>query len=86
MSVEHIGNGMVKIGVKQEDLEDSISGLQQLKPILQALVIKGNGTDERQAAIDVKELGKHFDTAIDAMAILLSGFEEYQKKEENRNE
>lgn len=36
MSVENMGNGYVKVGVKQEDLEASIAGLRQLKPILQA--------------------------------------------------
>lgn len=36
MSVENMGNGYVKVGVKQEDLEESIAGLRQLKPILQA--------------------------------------------------
>lgn len=43
MSVENMGNGYVKVGVKQEDLEASIAGLRQLKPILQAQVTRGNG-------------------------------------------
>lgn len=79
MSVTNIGGGYVAISVKQEDLEDSINGLSQLKPILQAQIIKGNGANKRQAAIDVKELGKHFDTAIDAMTMLLSGFDDYRE-------
>lgn len=74
MSVEHIGNGYTKIGVGKEELEDSIAGLSQLKPILQAQAIKGNGKDKRQGLIDAAELGKHFDTAIDAMTMLLVGF------------
>lgn len=74
--IENIGNGLVKIGVKQEDLENSISGLTQLKPVLQAVVSRQQ--DKKQAAIDVGELGKHFDTAIDAMTILLAGFPDYQ--------
>lgn len=77
MSVFNIGSDCVAIALKKEDLEDSISGLSQLKPILQAQLIKSNGADKRQAAIDVKTLGKHFDTAIDAMTILLSGFGDY---------
>lgn len=81
MSVEKIGNGYVKIGVSQEDLEDSIAGLSRLKPILQAQVIKSNGSNRRQAAIDCAELGKHFDTAIDSMTMLLAGFEEYREQE-----
>ncbi len=79
MSVFNIGGDYVAIGVKQEDLEDSINGLSQLKPILQVQLIKGNGANKRQAAIDVKELGKHFDTAIDAMTMLLSGFDDYRE-------
>ena len=39
MSVEHIGKGYVKICVSEEELEDSIAGLSQLKPILQAQVL-----------------------------------------------
>ena len=41
MSVENMGNGYVKVGVKQEDLEESIAGLRQLKPILQAEITSG---------------------------------------------
>lgn len=52
MSVENMGNGYVKVGVKQEDLEASIAGLRRLKPILQAQVTRGNGNNTRQAAID----------------------------------
>lgn len=76
--IKKVGKDIVKLGVSQEDLEDSISGFSALKPILQAQVIKSNGANKRQAAIDSKQLGKHFDTAIDAMTILLSGFPDYQ--------
>lgn len=79
MSVINIGGDYVAISVKQEDLEDSINGLSQLKPILQAQLIKSNGANRRQAAIDVKELEKHFDTAIEAMTMLLSGFDDYRE-------
>ena len=83
MSVEHIGNGYVKVGVKKEELEESIAGLRQLKPILQAQVIKGNGINRRQGLIDAAELGKHFDTAIDAMTMLLAGFETEESEAAN---
>ena len=73
MSVEHIGKGYVKICVSEEELENSIAGLSQLKPILQAQVMKGNGRNKKQGLIDATELGKHFDTAIDAMVMLLTG-------------
>lgn len=76
MSVEHIGKGYVKICVSEEELENSIAGLSQLKPILQTQVMKGNGRNTKQGLIDAAELGKHFDTAIDAMTMLLAGFKE----------
>lgn len=62
MSVEHIGKGYVKICVSEEELENSIAGLSQLKPILQTQVMKGNGRNTKQGIIDAAELGKHFDT------------------------
>jgi hypothetical protein len=86
MSVEHIGKGYVKICVSEEELENSIAGLSQLKPILQTQVIKGNGRNTKQGLIDAAELGKHFDTAIDAMTMLLAGFKEeseVQNEEQN---
>ena len=76
MSVEHIGKGYVKICVSEEELENSIAGLSKLKPILQTQAIKGNGSNTKQGLIDAAELGKHFDTAIDAMTMLLAGFKE----------
>lgn len=82
MSVENMGNGYVKVGVKQEDLEESIAGLRQLKPILQAQVTRGNGNNKRQAAVDRAEIGKHFDTAINAMLILYSAFEASEMTED----
>ncbi|MFR6365487.1 toxin PIN [Gallintestinimicrobium sp.] len=59
-----------------EELENSIAGLSQLKPILQTQVMKGNGRNTKQGLIDATELGKHFDTAIDAMVMLLTGLRE----------
>lgn len=76
--IEYIGKGLVKVGVKQEELEESIAGLKQLKPILQRQVFSANGRNRQQGMKDAKELGKHFDTAIESMTILLSGFPDYQ--------
>jgi len=56
MSVEHIGKGYVKICVSEEELENSIAGLSQLKPILQTQAIKGNGRNTKQGLIDADEL------------------------------
>lgn len=82
MSIENMGNGYVKVGVKQEDLEESIAGLRQLKPLLQELVTRGNGNNKQQAAIDRVEIGKHFDTAINAMLILYSVYEASEMTED----
>ena len=60
--IKKVGKDIVKVGVSQKDLEDSISGLSALKPILQAQVIKFNGANKRQAAICAAELDwKHGD-------------------------
>lgn len=83
MSIESISKHYVKISVGKEELEDSINGLSQLKPILQAKVMQGNGRNTTQGIIDAIELGKHFDTAIDAMTMLLAGIEgEYEVQNE----
>ena len=80
--IKNLENGYVAVGVKKEDLEDSIAGLSQLKPVLQAQATKANGSNKRQAEIDSKELGKHFDTAITAMTMLLDAFEEAKNNDE----
>ena len=46
----------VKICVSEEELENSIAGLSQLKPVLQAQVMKGNGRNTEQGLIDAAEL------------------------------
>jgi len=68
-------NNAVLLKVKKEDLEDSISGLQQLFPLINRQVIIGNGTNHKQAAKDSAELKKHFDTAITSMMMLLANME-----------
>lgn len=69
---------MLLLGVGQEDLLDAINGLEQLKPILQKQVKILNGKDVKQGIEDAKEIGKHFDTAITDMQMVLGGFPEYQ--------
>ncbi len=86
MGIERIGGGYIKIAVSKEDLEESISGLSQLKPILQVIVIKSNGNNKHQAAVDSAQIKKHFDTAIDAMTMLLSGFDVYGKGKEREDD
>lgn len=57
MSVEHIGKGYVKICVSEEELENSIAGLSQLKPILQAQVMKGNGRNKSRGLLTQQSWG-----------------------------
>lgn len=85
MKTEKLENGIVMIGLTKEQLEDSIAGLSQLKPVLQAQVIRGNGKNVKQAKIDSEELGSHFDTAITAMTMLLAGFKEPTEGEEEHD-
>lgn len=73
---------MVVLGVGQEDLLNSIAGLEQLKPILQEQVKIANGKNIRQGIKDASELGKHFDTAITAMQMVLGAFPEYKADSE----
>lgn len=57
----------VALGVKHEDLEESIAALQVLKPVMQKNIILGNskiGSNKEQTVTDVKEFTKHIDTAI----------------------
>ncbi|GEP65773.1 hypothetical protein CBE01nite_35410 [Clostridium beijerinckii] len=53
----------------KESLENSIAGLSQIKPVLQnqclAVNLDGKGKE------DAKELGEHFETAINAMITVL---------------
>lgn len=70
-----IGNVLGVIRKKEiaiKDLEDSIKGISQIKPILQEIVKKMNGKNTKQGIRDSEELGIHFDTALKSMKILLS--------------
>ena len=75
--MENMGNGYIKIGVKQEELENAICGLEDLKPVLQAVVLKSNEKNRKQGLIDAADIGKHFDTAITSMKMLLCQFPDY---------
>ena len=48
MKTEKLENGIVMIGLTKEELEDSIAGLSQLKPVLQAQVFRSNGKNVKQ--------------------------------------
>lgn len=65
-------NSIKVIKLSEEELEESISGLTQLKPILQQMVLKGNGMNMAQGAKDSREIGQHIDTAINSMVTILA--------------
>ncbi len=65
-------NSIKVIKLSEDELEESISGLTQLKPILQQMVLKGNGMNMVQGAIDSREIGQHLDTAINSMVAILA--------------
>lgn len=60
------------IKLSEEELEESISGLTQIKPILQQMVLKGNGRNMAQGVKDSREIGQHIDTAINSMITILA--------------
>lgn len=55
-------------------LESSIAGLSQLKPVLQKQCLIANL--DGQGKQDAKELGEHFETAINAMITVLAFMED----------
>lgn len=60
------------IKLSEDELEEAISGLAQIKPILQQMVLKGNGRNMAQGVKDSREIGQHIDTAINSMVTILA--------------
>lgn len=88
MSRENLNNGLVKIEVSQEELENSISGLEQLLPVIERLVVKGSyfsGQGKKETREEITELREHFKTAIDSMTMILLNFPEYQESKEEES-
>jgi len=61
--------------LSKEELKTAIKGLTGIKPILQQQVIIGNGKDVKQGEIDAREIGEHFDIAINSMVTVLAFME-----------
>lgn len=59
--------------MSKEQLENSIAGLSQIKPVLQQKCLDANM--DGQGKKDAAELGEHFDTAINAMITVLAFME-----------
>lgn len=57
--------------ISKEDLEEAILGITALKPVLQ-MQVKVANKNKKQGEFDSKQLGEHFDTAINAMVTLLA--------------
>lgn len=55
--------------LSKESLEDSIQGLSKIKPILQKHCLDANLDGKGKE--DAKELGEHYETAINAMITVL---------------
>lgn len=68
---------ILKIG--KESLENSIAGLSAIKPILQKQCLATNL--DGQGKEDAKELGEHFETAINAMITVLGLMESNEGKQ-----
>lgn len=75
---------IVVLKIKQEDLLDAMANIEAIKPVIQRQILLGNrkmGSSKEQTAQDVKDFGKHIDTAITAMTMIYglmeeNGFEE----------
>lgn len=66
--------------LSKEDLENAIAGLSQIKPVLQKQCLMAN--IDGQGKEDAKELGEHYETAINAMITVLG----FMKEGKNSNE
>lgn len=61
--------GYKVLKLDRESLESAIKGLSQIKPVLQKQCLMAN--IDGQGKEDAKELGAHYDTAINAMITVL---------------
>ena len=60
----------VIISLTEDELLDAIENFKVLKPMMQNIVRKANGSDTMQGMEDAAELGHDFDVAIEAMTML----------------
>lgn len=70
---------IVVLKIKQEDLLDAMANIEAIKPVIQRQILLGNrkmGSSKEQTAQDVKDFGKHIDTAITAMTMIYGIMEE----------
>ena len=69
--IKNMGEDRVIISLTEDELLDSIANFKALKPMMQDIVRKANGSDTKQGTKDAVELGHDFDVAIEAMTMLV---------------
>lgn len=73
MSKEQEKPEIVVLKIKQDDLLDAMTNIEAIKPAIQRQILLGNrkmGSSKEQTAQDIKDFGKHIDTAITAMTMI----------------
>ena len=68
--IKNMGEDRVIISLTEDELLDTIENFKALKPMMQNIVRKANGSDTMQGMEDAAELGYDFDVAIEAMTML----------------
>lgn len=69
--IKNMGENRVIISLTEDELLDTIANFKALKPMMQNIVRKANGSDTKQGTKDAVELGHDFDVAIEAMTMLV---------------
>ena len=78
--IKNMGKDKVIISLTENELLDAIANFKALKPMMQNIVRKANGSNTKQGTKDADELGHDFDVAIEAMTMLVVNL---QKGEES---
>jgi len=78
--IKNMGENRVIISLTEDELLDTIANFKALKPMMQNIVRKANGSDTKQGMKDAAELGHDFNVAIEAMTMLVVNI---QKGEES---
>jgi hypothetical protein len=77
--IKNMGEDRVIISLTEDELLDSIANFKALKPMMQDIVRKANGSDTKQGTKDAVELGHDFDVAIEAMTMLVVNIQKGEK-------
>lgn len=77
--IKNMGEDRVIISLTEDELLDAIENFKVLKPMMQNIVRKANGSDTKQGTKDAVELGHDFDVAIEAMTMLVVNIQKGEK-------